>query len=125
MVSSILSVSFVYFLDHSEIIKKLTASLDSIFTNEFRRSVEFFKEVNTKLDRYLAELARIDYSTFAREIVAFREIKARLYATKKKNERELNSVLCAVVKEQGISMSYKNLAGLDTFMTNKRAVFVI
>lgn len=123
MVSSILSVSFVYFLDHSEIIKKLTASLDSIFTNEFRRSVEFFKEVNTKLDRYLAELARIDYSTFAREIIAFREIKARLYATK--NERELNSVLCAVVKEQGISMPYENLAGLDTFMTNKRAVFVI
>lgn len=123
MVSSILSVSFVYFLDHSEIIKKLTASLDSIFTNEFRRSVEFFKEVNTKLDRYLAELARIDYSTFAREIIAFREIKARLYATK--NERELNSVLRAVVKEQGISMPYENLAGLDTFMTNKRAVFVI
>ena len=123
MVSSILSVSFVYFLDHSEIIKKLTASLDSIFTNEFRRSVEFFKEVNTKLDRYLAELARIDYSTFAREIIAFREIKARLYATK--NERELNSVLRAVVKEQEISMPYENLAGLDTFMTNKRAVFVI
>lgn len=123
MVSSILSVSFVYFLDHSEIIKKLTASLDSIFTNEFRRSVEFFKEVNTKLDRYFAELARIDYSTFAREIIAFREIKARLYATK--NERELNSVLRAVVKEQGISMPYENLAGLDTFMTNKRAVFVI
>ena len=123
MVSSILSVSFVYFLDHSEIIKKLTASLDSIFTNEFRRSVEFFKEVNTKLDRYLAELARIDYSTFAREIIAFQEIKARLYATK--NERELNSVLRAVVKEQGISMPYENLAGLDTFMTNKRAVFVI
>lgn len=123
MISSILSVSFVYFLDHSEIIKKLTASLDSIFTNEFRRSVEFFKEVNTKLDRYLAELARIDYSTFAREIIAFREIKARLYATK--NERELNSVLRAVVKEQEISMPYENLAGLDTFMTNKRAVFVI
>ncbi len=103
----------------------MTAFLDSLFTNEFRRSVEFFKEVNTKLDRYLAELARIDYSTFAREIIAFREIKARLYATKKKNERELNSVLRAVVKEQGISMPYENLAGLDTFMTNKRAVFVI
>lgn len=116
-------VSFVYFLDHSEIIKKLTAFLDSLFTNEFRRSVEFFKEVNAKLDRYLAELARIDYSTFAREIVAFREINARLYATK--NDRELNSVLHAIVKERGISMPYENLAGLDAFMANKHAVLVI
>ena len=123
LVSGILSVSFVYFLDHSEIIKKLTAFLDSLFTNEFRRTVEFFKEVNVKLDRYLAELAQIDYATFGREIIAFREINARLYAAK--DERELNGVLRAVVKERGISMPYEDFAGLDAFMTNKRAVLVI
>ncbi len=123
LVSGILSVSFVYFLDHSEIIKKLTAFLDSLFANEFRRTVEFFKEVNVKLDRYLAELAQIDYVTFAREIIAFREINARLYAAR--DERELNSVLHAVVKERGISMPYDDFAGLDAFMANKRAVLVI
>ena len=82
LVTGILSVSLIYFLDHSEIVKKLTAFLDSYFTNEFQRTAEFFKEVNAKLDRYLAELAQIDYATFAREIVSFREINARLYAAK-------------------------------------------
>ena len=123
LVSGILSVSFVYFLDHSEIIKKLTAFLDSLFTNEFRHTVEFFKEVNMKLDRYLAELAQIDYAAFAREIVSFREINARFFAVK--DERELNSVLHAIVRERGISLPYEDLAGLDRFMMDRNAVLVV
>lgn len=123
LVSGVLSVSFIYFLDHSEIIRKLTGFLNSLFEDEFQRTVEFFKKVNVQLDRYLADLAQIDYVAFAREIISFREINARLCAAR--DERELNAVLRAVVRERGITLPYKNLAGLDTFMRNKEAKLVI
>ena len=75
------------------------------------------------MDKYLAELAKIDYETFAREIIVFREINARLNAAG--DERELNIVLHAVIKERGVALPYEDLRGLDHFMNDKNAVLVI
>lgn len=123
LVSGILSVSLIYFLDRSEIFRKVAEFLESFFKSGFERTVEFFRDVNIRLDKYMAELAKIDYATFAREIVSVSEINARIYAAK--SELELNTVLHAVVKERGISLPYEDLAGLDKFMLdpNTRLVF--
>ncbi len=123
LVSGILSVTLIYFMDHGSIFKKLFDWLDGIFMNEFAKTLEFFKEVNKKLDEYLAQLAQIDYKAFAQEIIKIREINNKIYSAK--NDYELNNVLHAVIKQRGIKLPYEDLAGLDKFMNDKNAVLVI
>lgn len=123
LVTGVLSITLVYFLDNSEIVNKLVKFLDDITKSDLERTVESFKQVNKKLDMYLAELTKINYSTFSREIIVFRVINDRLCMAR--NDRELNSVLRAVVKERGISMPYDDLKGLDDFMLDEDAVLVV
>ena len=123
LVGGVLSVSLVYFLDHSAIVNKIVAFINELFRDGFRETILFFKEANEKLDRYVARLNAIDYASFAREILAFRDINIRLEGSK--TEKEMNLVLHEVMRERKILLPYEDLCGLDAFMNDKNAVLVI
>ena len=54
LVGGVLSVSLVYFLDHSAVVNKIVAFINELFRDGFRETLLFFKEANEKLDRYVA-----------------------------------------------------------------------
>ena len=83
----------------------------------------FYEEANEKLDRYVARLNAIDYASFAREILAFRDINIRLEGSR--TEKEMNLVLHEVMRERKILLPYEDLCGLDAFMNDKNTTLVI
>lgn len=61
LVSSIITVGFHYFIEHSELMKKVWTWLDQ-FKDKFDHTLEEFQKINTELDIYLIELSKIEFN---------------------------------------------------------------
>ncbi|WP_107878641.1 hypothetical protein [Neisseria animaloris] len=70
LISGILTIGLSYFLDHSEMMQKVWAMLDS-FKSKYQKTLEHFQEINAELDRYLVELSKIEFNMNALEFGQF------------------------------------------------------
>jgi hypothetical protein len=50
-----------YFLEHSALMKKVWAFLDT-FKDKLRKHSEYYQQVNAELDRYLLELSALEFA---------------------------------------------------------------
>ena len=113
LVSGLLTCSLVYFLDRSERMNRLVASLNGIHTlstevNYFRKCAEYF-------ERYAAELAEIDYEEFRKETEMFANIAANL--KKAADPKQLNAMLRDYLIQVGGALPWEG--DFDTFMQQK------
>ncbi len=70
LVSGLLTVGVTYFLDHSEVMKKVWTFLNK-FKDKATLVLEHYQEVNRELDRYLNELAKIEFNLNLEELKIF------------------------------------------------------
>jgi len=118
LVTGIMSCSFLYFFDRSEIMNKLVSKLNNIHTlstevNYFRRQAEYF-------ERYAAELMCIDVEKFRKETAVYASVAGQIENAK--SETELNAILESVMKIMGIKIPWKG--DFDSFMNDGNAVLV-
>ena len=118
MVSGILTCSFLYFMDRSELIQKLVSFLNGISTID--ATVNYFKQQAEYFERYAAELMRIDLVQFKKEVAQYSDIAAKLEQCS--SERELNIVLKRKLQLHGIKPAWQG--DFSSHMSNKKGTLV-
>jgi hypothetical protein len=122
-VTGVMTVSLLYFIDNSKIVKKIVEfanKLAEFFKDGFDRSLEFFNNINKQLDEYVAKLARIDYEAFRKEILDLRELNIRLSTGS--NDETATAVLYDYCAANGIDLQFNNTEEFVNFMSNEEAI---
>lgn len=122
LTTGILSVSFIYFLDHSKLIQKVVAYVDGIKSKE-QHALDYFLKINQEMNRYCAELMSIDYQAFEAELLKIRGINQRLACAE--DDGTFSEELNKIVKEMNIQLPYSNRSELNTFMKDHSRVLVL
>lgn len=114
LVTGLMSVSLLYFLDHSKMVQKLVAWMNKLKT-QLDYKIEYYKQVYEEVCRYAAQLAEIDLQEFKAKAIAVQEIGTRL--SKPMDTQQLNTELTQVLKQLNVNLAYDGtIAGLDDFM---------
>jgi len=121
LLSGIMSCTFLYFIDRSEIVNNLIKALDSFPCIE--KTVNYFREQADYFERYAAELMRIDIESFKHEISIYKDIV--LDIEQAATEKELNIVLKKAYKILNIKLPWNGYESFNSFMNdpNARLVF--
>ena len=118
-VSGILSCTFLYYLDRSELINKLVKWLDNLPSVE--KQLLYYKGQVEIFERYAAQLMEIDFERFKKETAVFNGLVGKLSSAK--SAQQLNLILIQEMKNMGITMSWeKTHDSFDSFMQDKSAV---
>ncbi|WP_133543563.1 DNA repair protein [Mesocricetibacter intestinalis] len=117
LVTGILNLGFVYFLEHSEITQKIWTFLNQFKSKyQLENPIDYIREVNVELDRYLVELTRIEFNMNPAELAEF---NMALVSTN--NELERNLILQSEIKRRNIELPYVpgNTESIRTFLKSK------
>ncbi len=107
LVSGLLSCTFLIYMDRSAFINEVVDKMNQIPTE-----VTGMKELSMYLDRYAAEVARIDIEQFERDTQKYQDTAMRVINSS--DEQELNSVLMDLYKYFDIPWK----GDFDGFMSN-------
>lgn len=119
-VGGIMSCTFLYLFDRSEIIKKLVQNLDNIHTIE--TEVQYFRQQADYFERYAAELMDIDLKKFQEEASLYWRIAALLENTK--SAEDLNSTLKNAYQMINATIPWQGYECFNDFMQDKSAQLV-
>ena len=99
--SGLMTLGFSYFLDHSEMMSKVWKYLDS-FKSDAKKTLEYFQNVNEKLDDYLLELAEIEFNLDSNELRIFADNLVIVNC-----EVEKGNLLAHEVKRRNIELPFE------------------
>ncbi|WP_298715902.1 hypothetical protein [uncultured Oceanisphaera sp.] len=99
--TGLITLGITYFLDHSEVMQKVWRFLDQ-FKNEARQTLEYFQKVNAELDRYLIELASLEFNLDVKSIAKFTD---DLLLENSEYERSL--ILAAEINKRSIEIPFE------------------
>ncbi|RKM22953.1 hypothetical protein D6D69_05560 [Moraxella catarrhalis] len=99
--TGLLVLGTTYFIDHSSIMKKVWEYLDSL-KSKYDNFLEHIKEINAELDRYVTELARIEFNLNTAELHA---LASALKASS--NEYEKNIILKQETTRRNIKLPFE------------------
>lgn len=111
-VSGIMSCTLLTFLDRSELVNKLVASL-----NKFRAvedDINYYKEQAAYFERYAAELERIDLEAFRKETAIYNHIADQIASIQ--SEEELSQALKKAYKACGLPLPWAGYSSFDAAM---------
>ena len=70
LATGILTLVMNYFLEHSALMKKVWAFLDT-FKDKYQKALEYYQQVNAELDSYLLELSTLEFAIESSELSSF------------------------------------------------------
>lgn len=70
LATGILTLVMNYFLEHSALMKKVWAFLDT-FKDKYQKALEYYQQVNAELDRYLLKLSALEFAIDTSELARF------------------------------------------------------
>lgn len=101
LATGLLTVVMHYFLEYSPMMQKLWAFLDK-FKNKYEHAVDYYRKVNTELDRFILELTSLEFAMSSHEMVTF---SSQLSAVN--NEVERGILLREEVKRRDIDLPFE------------------
>lgn len=112
LATGLLTLVMHYFLEHSSVMKSVWAFLDR-FQDKFQRGLVYYEKVNIELDRYLKELAALEFSMNAEELAFFSH---HLCLVNSELEREF--MLCQEIERRNIDLPFEagNLASVNNWL---------
>ncbi|WP_414047664.1 hypothetical protein ACMGE7_01950 [Macrococcus equi] len=116
IVSGFISVSLLFFIDHSSIMNRYFDFLNQIKTRN-QHKIDYYNEINNELKIYAASLQKIDIDKFEEIGNAFKKLNEE-YNDSMSNEMK-GFILGKYIHERGIDFFYDGtINGLDNFMNN-------
>lgn len=100
LASGLLTLTLCYVLEHSALMNKLWAFLNK-FKDKYELTLEYYQSVNQELDKYVEELAKIEFNFNTDEMQIFVN---SLQETNSENERKI--ILNQEIKRRNIDMPY-------------------
>jgi len=118
LVTGIMSCSFLYLLDHNELIKKAIKILNNLPSiDNFNASL---KRQGELLGRYLAELMKIDFDLLKKQEECFSLASKQLDACK--TYEETNACLHSIYKRLNLNLPWNGYADFDSFMNDSKSI---
>ena len=99
-ISGIMSCTMLTFLDRSELVNKLMASLNNLRSIE--DDINYYKEQAAYFERYAAELEKIDLDAFRKETAIYNRIADQIASIQ--SEEDLNQALKKAYEMCGLSL---------------------
>ncbi|OAN17983.1 ATPase [Photobacterium jeanii] len=99
--TGLMTLGISYFLDHSALMQKVWNFLNK-FKSQAKQTLEYFQKVNAELDRYLSELAAIEFNLNPCELRAFNDNLAAM-----NTEYEKGLVLKKEVERRNIDLPFE------------------
>ncbi|MGF1788832.1 ATPase [Photobacterium swingsii] len=99
--TGLMTLGVTYFLDHSEMMQKVWNFLNQ-FKSEARRTLEYFQKVNAELDRYLVELAALEFNLDPQEMAQFTDSLVAVNC-----EYEKGLLLTQEIKKRDIELPFE------------------
>lgn len=119
VVTGLMSISLLYFLDHSPIVQKFVDWANKL-KSSIDYKIDYYREVHAELVKYAANLAEIDLEEFQNKVHAVQKMSLSLQMAN--TTQEMNTTLTLIVKEFKIDLPYDGtIEGLNQFMKNKYA----
>lgn len=119
-VSGILSCTFLYFLDRSELMNKLFKALDGLHTIE--TEISYYRQQAAYFEQYAAKLMDIDIEQFQKEVSLYGNIAYALEGAQ--TEKELNLALKRALDSLDIVIPWREYGSFDNFMSDSSACLV-
>ncbi|MDE7326091.1 MAG: hypothetical protein K2N63_07440 [Lachnospiraceae bacterium] len=119
-VGGIMSCTFLYFIDRSELSNRLFGVLNSLHTIE--TEINYYRQQADYFERYAAELMNIDLVKFRNETALYETIITNLENAQ--TDKELNIVLEQAFRDLGIMVPWKGYQNFSEFMGDKNARLV-
>lgn len=101
LVTGVLTMVMNYFLEHSALMRKVWAFLDT-FKDKYQRALEYYQQVNAELDRYLIELSALEFAIDLPELSHFTR-----HLNVVNNEIERGLLLRAEVERRDIALPFE------------------
>ena len=119
-IGGIISCTFLYFIDRSELSQRLFRVLNGLHTIE--TEINYYRQQADYFERYAAELMNIDLEQFRKETALYETVATKLENAK--TSEELNMVLKQAFHDLGMMMPWKDHRNFDEFMGDKNAHLV-
>ena len=107
-----MSCTLLTFLDRSELVNKLVASLNKLRAVE--DDINYYKEQAAYFERYAAELERIDLEAFRKETAIYNHIADQIASIQ--SEEELSQALKKAYKACGLPLPWAGYSSFDAAM---------
>lgn len=118
LLTGLLSVSFIYYIDHSEKIKDLITFIDKIRENCFDSALNKMNEANRLIDNYIAKLCDIDVDQLRSKIDELHDINDAL--------KSANTVaLYTYCSNNHITLQFNDSEEFMEFMLDEDAILEI
>lgn len=115
LLTGLVSVTFLYFMDNSEVIKKLINFISKIGEDCFEKSLETIKEANILLDEYIAKLCSIDVEKLRSEVLDIHELNRALAVGD-------DNLLYEYCDKKNIKLQFKNTEEFVELMLSEEAL---
>nr|UOP04515.1 hypothetical protein LVJ77_09565 [Conchiformibius kuhniae] len=101
LVGGVLTLGLSYALDHSEVMQKVWSFLNGL-KSKYQDLLDYYREINAELDRYLLELGKLEFNLNPAELQAFAD-----NLTQTNNEYERGLVLAAEIGRRNIELPFE------------------
>lgn len=120
LASGLLTVTVLYFIDHSKEIQSFITFINKMNTNIYDESLKYYEEVNLKITEYAAKIAGIDIDAYESKIDCYSKIGSFF------EDREINDMtkVYELFAEIGISLQFGSVKELDAFMDDESSILV-
>lgn len=116
MATGIISISLVYFIDHSKDVAKLVSYLNNL-ANPIDLKQKFYSDLNLKLKMKVSEIAKVPLDELNIQLEQLSEVTVQLSSAKTLQEK--NDILTKSIKLMQLDLPYENQLGLKNFMRDK------
>ena len=115
LVTGIITLGVTYYLENGEICQKIWSFLDKFSDNSTKR-LNFYREVNKKLDCYLLELYQLEFNIDTEQLELF-----SLRLSSVNNELERSFILKEEIDKRNIELPYEmgNCDSLKSWLNSR------
>jgi hypothetical protein len=114
MVTGLLSVTIMYFIDNSSTVSSMISFAKSKFDEQFEVALENIKIINRQLDEYTAKLLDIDFQALQDELSAIGKLNQDLIHAK--SISQFNDILYAECNRHGVELQFHSFEEFDRCM---------
>ncbi|MCX7694307.1 MAG: hypothetical protein N2Z71_01135 [Caloramator sp.] len=114
LVSGLMSISIIYFIDNSDLIRKIIKFMNNTLYDEI---IKDFKEINKRLDDYISKLMDIDLIELRQKTDVLIQVNNRI-----ERGEDITIVLTDFLLSLGCNMQFKNFEEFNNCMLDKNFV---
>ncbi|GEO81095.1 hypothetical protein ROR02_12260 [Pararhodospirillum oryzae] len=111
LITGILSVTMLYYLDHSDLVKSIVNFANSL-KSSMEKKADYYREVAGAYEAYAARIGGIDLEHLRTETTRLRQCADILY----QDHLDMNLRLDRVLEKLGVAAPCKTVPELDAFM---------